>query len=115
MRIVLAEHELVTGEVKLRELHRVLVEKFLAPESVAASVAAQLHDHVIVPVPKVLPPIPVRDPDDAWELASALASGADVLVSGDQDLLELAGAGLIAILSPRQAWEQLRGDPDRGA
>lgn len=113
MRVVLAEHELVTGEVNLRELRRVLVEKFRAPTSVAASVEAQLRDHTIVPVPDAPSPIRVRDPDDAWVLTSALASGADALVTGDQDLLEIAGAVPMPILTPRQAWEQLRGDPGR--
>ena len=113
MRVVLAEHELVTGEVNLRELHRVLVEKFRAPTSVAASVEAQMRDHTIVPVPEAPSAIRVRDPDDAWVLASAVASGADVLVTGDQDLLEIARTVHMPILTPRQAWEQLRGDPDR--
>lgn len=113
MRIVLAEHELVTGEVNLRELERVLVEKFRAPKSVAASVHAQLRDHTIIPVPDAPSPLPVRDPDDAWVLASAVASGADMLVTGDQDLLQIAASVSLPILTPRLAWEQLRGDPDR--
>ena len=40
----------------------------------------------------------LRDPDDAPILATYLASGADCLVSGDEDLLVLAGRW--AILSP---------------
>ncbi len=40
----------------------------------------------------------LRDPDDAPILATFLASGADCLVSGDKDLLVLAGPW--AILSP---------------
>lgn len=113
MRVVLAEHELVTGEVNLRELDRVLVEKFHAPKSVAASVASQLRDHTVIPVPDAPSHIPVRDPDDAWVLSSALASGADMLVTGDQDLLEIAASVPVPVLTPRLAWEQLRGHPDR--
>jgi putative PIN family toxin of toxin-antitoxin system len=113
MRVVLAEHELVTGEVNLRELDRVLVEKFHAPKSVAASVVSQLRDHTVIPVPDAPASIPVRDPDDAWVLASVLASGADMLVTGDQDLLVIAASVPVPILTPRLAWEQLRGDRDR--
>jgi putative PIN family toxin of toxin-antitoxin system len=40
----------------------------------------------------------LRDPDDASILATFLASGADCLVTGDKDLLVLAGPW--AILSP---------------
>ena len=113
MRVVLAEHELVTGEVNLTELNRVLIEKFHAPKSVAASVENQLRDHTVIPMPEASSSIPVRDPDDAWVLASALASGADMLVTGDQDLLAIAAAVSLPVLTPRLAWEQLRGDRDR--
>ena len=114
MRVVLAEHELVTGEVNLRELDRVLVEKFHAPKAVAASVGNQLRDHTVIAVPDAPSNISVRDPDDAWVLASALASGAHMLVTGDQDLLAIAASVPFPVLTPRRAWEQLRGDPDRG-
>jgi len=58
-----------------------------------------------------LPAIPLpgysRDPDDAVFLHTALHSGAQWLVSGDQDLLELADADWeFAILSPAQALER---------
>ena len=113
MRVVLAEHELVTGEVNVRELHRVLVEKFHAPKSVVVSVESQLRDHLVIPAPEAPSTILIRDPDDAWVLATALVSGADMLVTGDQDLLEIAAAVPLPILTPRLAWEQLRGDRDR--
>jgi putative PIN family toxin of toxin-antitoxin system len=47
-------------------------------------------------------PVSVRDPKDAMLLAAALGGGADYLVSGDADLLELAGdprLGRLAILT----------------
>lgn len=113
MRVVLAEHELVTGEVNLRELERVLVEKFRAPKLVATSVDAPLRAHTIIPIPEAPSPVPVRDPDDAWVLASAVASGADMLVTGDHDLLQIATSVPLPILTPRLAWERLRGNPDR--
>lgn len=113
MRVVLAEHELVSGEVNLRELDRALVEKFRAPKSVAASVEGQLRDHTVIPMPDAPSLIPVCDQDDAWVLSSVLASGADMFVTGDQDLLEIAASVPVPVLSPRLAWEQLRGGPGR--
>lgn len=113
MRVVLAEHELVTGEVNLRELRRVLVEKFRAPHALVASIESQLRDHTIIPTPSAPSAMSIRDPDDAWVLATALASEADIFVTGDQDLLAIAGAVSLPLLTPRLAWEQLRGDPDR--
>jgi putative PIN family toxin of toxin-antitoxin system len=42
----------------------------------------------VVP-PGALPPVVVRDPDDDEVLAAAAAGSADLIVSGDSDLLEL--------------------------
>ena len=52
MRVVLAEHQLFTGEVNLRELHHVLIDKFHAPKSVAASVESQLRDEADARTPR---------------------------------------------------------------
>lgn len=38
--------------------------------------------------------------------------GADMLVTGDRDLLQIAGAVPLPSLTPRLAWEQLRGGRD---
>lgn len=113
MRVVLAEHELMTGEVNLRELRGVLVEKFRAPKALVASIESQLRDHTIIPEPAAPSAIVIRDPDDAWVLATALTSEADMLVTGDQDLLAIAASVSLPILTPRLAWKQLRGDRDR--
>ena len=51
---------------------------------------------------------PVKDPDDQWIVAAATEGNADVLVSGDQDLLEIADKVQVRILSPRGFWEALR-------
>jgi putative PIN family toxin of toxin-antitoxin system len=108
MRQILAEHELVTGEVNLVELRRVLVERFGAPDPLVASVEAELREQTIAPEPSSVPPFAVRDPDDARVLASAIAAGVDLLVTGDDDLLAVAGAAPIPIVSPRGCWERLR-------
>lgn len=108
MRQILAEHELVTGEVNLVELRRVLVERFGAPDPLVASVEAEPREQTIAPEPSSVPPFAVRDPDDARVLASAIAAGVDLLVTGDDDLLAVAGAAPIPIVSPRGCWERLR-------
>jgi len=58
----------------------------------------------IVRLPRPLPVLPVacRNRDDAVFLHLALASGADFLVSGDQDLAALRRAAPVAILAPRE-------------
>lgn len=105
IRLVLAEHQLITGEVVLHELKQVLKRKIQLPAEQIQEILAFLENQTVQPKPKSLSSIPVRDEDDQWVLASALASKADVLVTGDKDLLDVAGqvAGL-AITDPRGFW-----------
>lgn len=109
VRLILTEHELLTGEVNLTELERVLQKRMGVPAPGVALVLQLLRDQTIIPRPKRPPDVSVRDPDDLWVLASALAGGAEVLVTGDQELLVLHGNVSLAVLSPRGFWEHVRG------
>ena len=56
------------------------------------------------------PPLPApvcRDPDDDDVLALAIAAQADLIVSGDDDLLTLGQHAAIPILNPRAAMDRL--------
>lgn len=108
LRYILAEHELLTGEVNLVELRRVLRDRFHASSELIAAVAAELRDETIVPKPAKPSPLSIRDPDDRWVLASAVEGQADLLVTGDQDLLAVARQAPLAIVDPRGCWNRLR-------
>ena len=54
--------------------------------------------------------IPLRDPEDLPILASAIAAAADVLVTGDEDLLSIRDQVAIPITDPRGFWNMLRGE-----
>lgn len=110
MRLLLAEHEVCTGEVNLIELRRVLADRLGASPEAIAQVERLLRAQSIAPTPSDLLPIDVRDPDDAWVLATAAASGATLLVTGDQDLLVLGARAPLPIVTPREAWVRLRGE-----
>jgi putative PIN family toxin of toxin-antitoxin system len=58
------------------------------------------------PVPS-LRNVECRDPDDQVFLELAIASGADVLVTGDADLLTLAGSAGVPILTPAELRERV--------
>jgi uncharacterized protein len=108
LRTVLAEHELVLGEVVLHEFRDVLSKKFKVPEDAIRAAEAVFEGVTPVPRPESPSRLGIRDPADRWVLASAEAAGADVLVTGDEDLLSIAGESVIRIASPRAFWELLR-------
>jgi len=109
VRYILAEHELLTGEVNIVELRRVLRDRMKVPAPTIAAIEQLLRDQVIVPKPAKPHPLPIRDADDKWVLASAVAGDADVLVTGDADLLEMASRSPLPIVNPRGFWNMVRG------
>jgi putative PIN family toxin of toxin-antitoxin system len=108
LRAVLTEHELVLGEVIVAEFRRVLKTKFKVPEDRISSAIAVFSTVEIVPKPAEPSPLQVRDRADRWVLATALAGQADILVTGDSDLLDVAEQAPLPILAPRAFWELLR-------
>jgi uncharacterized protein len=108
LRVVLAEHILVTGEVVLRELTRVLRTRIGLPPGAVREIAEFLREHEVAPKPAVRARVPRRDPDDQWVVASAVDSRADVLVTGDRDLLDIAPDAPIKIVDPRGFWDLVR-------
>jgi len=107
-RTVVAEHELVLGEVMLVELRRALATKLRLPEEGIVAVEAVLAAIPVIPKPDAPASLAIRDPADRWILATAIAGSADVLVTGDQDLLAVHGEAPLPILDPRAFWEMLR-------
>jgi putative PIN family toxin of toxin-antitoxin system len=106
LQATLAEHELLVGDVVLVELKKALREKFHVPADVVKETEAFLRQFTVVPKPKKHLDLGIRDPDDEWVVASAVASGADVVVTGDKDLTSLKKSP-VDILTPRQFWERL--------
>ena len=105
LRHILADHELLTGVVNLIELKQVLLARFGIPRKTVKGIEDFLLSQEIIPRPRKKLDIKINDPDDAWVLASAVAGGADVLVTGDRDLLDIADASPIMIIDARGFWE----------
>jgi putative PIN family toxin of toxin-antitoxin system len=108
LRYTLAQHDLITGEVVIVELRRVLRDRIKVPAPTVAAIEQLLREQVVVPKPPRPHPLPIRDADDRWVLASAVAGNADVLVTGDSDLLEMASRAPLPIVAPRGFWEMVR-------
>jgi putative PIN family toxin of toxin-antitoxin system len=107
-RHILAEHDLIIGEVVIVELRRVLRDRIKIPAPVITSIEQLLRDQIVVPKPSEPHSLPIRDPDDRWVLASAAAGKADVLVTGDSDLLDMASQSPIKVVDPRGFWTMVR-------
>lgn len=109
MRLVLSRHELVVVETVLEEVERVLAEKLRVPRPIVDEALALLREHPTHPVPPSVPDSPLSG-NDAKILASALAAGANVLVTGDRDFFDVRDEiDGIEIVDPREFWEMERG------
>jgi uncharacterized protein len=76
LRHILVEHDLITGETMLTELKRTLLKRIIVLPKVVAKPRRHLG-------------LGLRDRDDEWTVASAVAGKADALVTGDRDILEM--------------------------
>ena len=111
LRHVLTEHELIIGEVVLGELRKVLKSKFKLPATTVEEIELFLREYEVIPKPKEPSKVKIRDPDDRWILASAIAGHSDILVSGDKDLFCLGSESPLRIVDPRGFWNIIRTSP----
>ena len=107
LRAVLTEHDLIVGEVILADFRRVVKSRLKVPAEHRVRRSSVQHN---------------RDPAETGQTQSTKGSGpgrpldccdgslrhADVLVTGDKDLLAVAGDAPLLIVEPRAFWELLR-------
>jgi uncharacterized protein len=110
LTLVIGEHQLVLGETVIVELSRVLVRKMRMPKATVEEAVQFLRREAVVVSSGGNIRFTVRDPDDVEVLGDAIEGRAEVLVTGDRDLLEILDEPPIDILSPRGFWEKLQGD-----
>lgn len=109
---VLTHHELAVDENLVREIETVLLRKFRAPDVRVEEFTKLLRVHGVRFDPEPLGEPACRDPDDDRVLALGLASGAEILVTGDPDLLVLDPWKGVRIVRPIDFWRLERsGDP----
>ncbi len=102
-------YHLITSQWIIQEVASVLRNRFFWDE---AYILARLKDivrHATIVKPASIAPVVLEDPDDDHILACAVAGRADLIVSGDQDLLRLKVYGSISIVRPRDFIRTLGG------
>jgi len=113
LRAVFASHELLISEDALNELKRVLTSKFGVEQRFIDEFSALLRQDAVL-CPRVsLPRVELQDKDDLPILGAAIAAHAEVLVTGDRELLNLGHIQSLAIVSPRQFYEKLKAQQQR--
>lgn len=110
---VLDGHELRVGEVVLSELRTVLARKLKVPSDVIGDIETFLREFHVEPIPKNIPDFQLSERSDAIVVASAIATGADTLVTGDKEIQNLR-IERIRIVSPREFWILASGRKTKG-
>ena len=101
VRLVLASHVLLTSAATQQELRRILAKPYFQTAckgKVIASLDAMFADAELIPITQAI--IACRDPSDDQFLELAINGRADLIISGDQDLLSMMIFRGIPIITP---------------
>ena len=104
--VVLQSHELLISDPVLKELERILPNKLGQSESITERFISLLRSEGFL-ITNDYPAPSLPDPEDEPIVASALAGGATVFVTGDKALLKLITIEQLPIISPRAFWKRL--------
>ena len=108
LQLVLAEHRLVVGATIIEELERILADKLRMPDARVREIVGFVRDHAEVVTPLAPATWPDVDPANRWMAAAARVGKADVLVTGDSDLLDARSTADLRVVTPRGLWELIR-------
>ncbi len=100
-------HQVILSEFILKEVDKHLSSKFKLSKQRSQEIIAYLRQSVELVEPLKVPAGTCRDKNDLPILGTGLAAKAEVIVSGDKDLLSIQRFQNILILSPRQLYDQI--------
>jgi len=111
LRETLTSHQLVVSAPLFNELRRVLRRKLQIPRELIDDAIEILQQDAHFATPSAVPDVKIRDKDDLRILSSALNGKADLLVTGDKELLNLGRIQDMEIVSPRGFWKKVQTQP----
>lgn len=115
LRCAIEFHELVVSEHLLGELQRILKDKFRVSPDIIADIAQLLRQDTVMADSQPLLDVALKDVADIAIISSAINGGAELLVTGDKEMLTLKRVGTLDILTPRQFWEREKSRPRNAA
>ena len=114
---VLTDHEWITSDFILSELSRKLRDKFKYPEHEIAEIRETAMISAEFATPVEVPSDACRDPNDLPILGTAVAGRAQLIITGDKDLLALKTFRGVPIVRPGEFWTMLdsHSEPPNGS
>jgi len=105
LTICLERHHIISSEPILAEVREHLAGKFKMPATAVQEIETYLREIAEIVVPVEVAAQICRDPDDQMVIGTAVAGKADVIITGDKDLLALK-LKFVAILTPREFYDR---------
>ena len=105
LELCLENHHIILCEGILREIEEKLRTKIKVPAPVIAEYLALLRKNAQMLEPEPVQKSECRDPDDLMILGLVEPGIADVVITGDKDLLVIKKFKKALILTPRSFWE----------
>jgi len=102
--LCLDRHTVVISSLILSEVSRILRHKFKIPFRKVSAILAYLKEFCVVMSYDKLPGRICRHSVDDEILALAIGNGAEYIITGDKDLLDLKKYHSVRIVSPREFW-----------
>lgn len=106
--VCLTGHTIVISEHILSEVERGLIKKIRLPKNITASIIDYLRDIAEIFVPQQIEDSACRDIEDRKIIGTAISGNAQLIITGDDDLLTLKKFMKINIFTPREFWNRLK-------
>jgi len=107
-RLCLQKHELIISSIILEELKSNFIKKLNMPPDEVSMNLDFLRRKCMIGEMAAVDPSRCRDQNDLHILGLAENTNADMIITGDDDLLEIRSYKGIPILSPKRFWEMER-------
>ncbi len=105
MELCLEHHRIVLCEGILKEIEVKLRSKLKVPPAIVAEYVSMLRNNAEIVEPEPVDKGVCRDPGDLMVLGLVCPANADVIITGDKDLLVLTEYKGARISGPRSFWE----------